>query len=987
MNRPATKTSSRFGCAGVLWLFAQLTTTLFLLGAAWWVDASWFDNLAWWRAPLVQEEEEWRVLEGEAARRVMDSWSEPDYFESDEYDQMGKEAYIQEPILLEFTRVESEYSPYNGGEITDPGNGATLKLPPGAMASAENMAMTMAADVPEWMRTSFAGPAYEIRIGGREHTRFDRPGELTLPYSPLLAPDGQVQLIVWEGGQWRPLPSRVDSNRNTVTAAIPHASYFSTLSMSRIAQIVGLSPMAITRAGLYVILAYLAIESETIRDGFFAAWYGRSYEYETPEGNYKIHYYKHGAAKIPTDWEMLQDPNVPEDTGRAPLYVRRLGHFLELIRGRLQQEGFHLPEARLIRHDVFLVLCGDNKDDFGESLLGGPLFISPRLMQLAKKENRDLDELIMGTITHELLHVSQGRYYGIISSELWYALEAFVEPATEYNTWRHWYEQGITLDYHNQAYIRRFSDLPATPLLKADGIKKYGYSVFFEWMHHKYGSDLARKFIVQMHRAGDGSLESLGRVTAELFPAQGHRSFVDLFVEFAANYYHFGLWNSEYFPTLYSGGNLLATTAGQDAFSLSGDKLSKDKFRMLVRQAKDGSVVRNAFNEARVKDIQPLAVRSVHVHTGAPTPPRRRFRSKLVIEAEGGSGELKCLVAAGQSGDPFGTLPSSGGPGALFAANRQSGRSQMVLDDIGLSGGPNLVTILLANTSTSSGASGIKVRRWLLEPPHHVELEQLDEEDVNGRPRQRLRWEGVDLVDHGNFLKAYNIYRRSSDQKKGEGQLIEILSESRYLGSNVIFDLPPEPDRDEYFYAVSAIDRNNNESDRIDADPVDPFVGTWDGEIVLLQGDFAEPIIQVIEDWRLSEEEQPDEPPPAFEMIYELMRALEILARIGLPVQFKIDREGDGYRLLLTEFIFQPLDLDEESYVPLDRKGRTKLMVRELREDLPPVFLSLHRMDPLGIKPNVIRQDQYMFEAEAGNSGKQRCFIRWQFTRRQPEEE
>jgi len=479
MNRVAHKAVSRFGCAGVLWLFVQLTVTLILLGAAWWVDASWFDYLAWWRAPLVQQEEDWRVLEGEAARQAMASWSGPDELEPDDLDSKEKSESVEGPTLLEFSRVESEYSPYNGGEISDPGNGATLNLPPGALASAETMEMTMVADVPEWMRTSFAGPAYDIRIGGREQTWFDRPGELTLPYSPLLVPDGQVQIIVWEEGQWRPLPSRVNTSRNTVTASVPHACYISTLSFSAIAQKIGLTPMAITRGGLYALLAYLVIESETIRDGLFAAWYGRSYEYETPGGNYKIHYYKHGAAKIPTDWEVLQDPNVPEDTGRAPFYVRKIGHYLELIRGRLEQEGFDLPPARLIRHDVFLTLCGSNKKDFGESLLGGPLFISPRLAALAEEEKRDLDELIMGTVTHELLHVAQGRYYGIIGSEVWYSLENFVEPATEYNTWRHWFERGIDLDYHNQAYIRRYPNMPTNPFLQTEGVTKYGYSVFF----------------------------------------------------------------------------------------------------------------------------------------------------------------------------------------------------------------------------------------------------------------------------------------------------------------------------------------------------------------------------------------------------------------------------------------------------------------------------------------------------------------------------
>src|SRR6185295_16447382 len=99
-----------------------------------------------------------------------------------------------------------------------------------------------------------------------------------------------------------------------------------------------------------------------------------------------------------------------DETDRAPMYVRRMGHWLEFARKELHEEGFALPPAKLIRYDCFLAPVGDSGMDLGESNMGGPLFISSKLQEIAVADQTDPETLMKLTCAHELLHVAQGKF-------------------------------------------------------------------------------------------------------------------------------------------------------------------------------------------------------------------------------------------------------------------------------------------------------------------------------------------------------------------------------------------------------------------------------------------------------------------------------------------------------------------------------------------------------------------------------------------------
>jgi hypothetical protein len=783
---------------------------------------------------------------------------------------------------------------------------------------------------------------------------------------------------VWENQRWKALPSRVDRAGRTVTAALPHASWIG-VGVAKGALTVG---VGVTRLSLLGLLTAFGVENATTRSALFAAWYGRSYEHETPEGNFKVHYYRHGASKIPTDTELLGDPFVESPPGLAPLYVRRVGSRLESARSGLEADGFPLPPARLIRYDAFLVPCGDNGKAYGESLLGGPLFISNKLAQAAAEDRVDLDELMAGTAVHELLHVAQGRYYGTIRSELMSSLEPFVEAATQYNTWRYSHTRGSSLVYHENKYTKAHGSLPTVPIDGTEDPWWYAYSMFFEWMHLKYGESEAREVIRRTHWGKDGSLASLqAAVTEELKKS----SLAEAFVEFARDFYHNDLWSGRLVPALHYERPAYAATSDHhsEAFGQPASEPGR-RFRILVNRSQDGAVVRHPYAELSATSIPHLSAHAVYVHAHPPQRGKRACKAKLVLEADAGraSGRnLTVSVAAGRlAGGGFGGIPGKGDPGTFQDLGTAGKR--MVIDDIGGKKGPSLVTILAVNSSLTEAAGGLVLRRWLLEPPRYVAMEYTAEGVRRGRSGVLLRWEPVDLQAQGQVFEGYQLYRGLSNEPLDSYQLIHRLPMAAGGTDEITFEPDAPPADGDYRYAVSTVDRFGNESHLMQADLVDPWIGTWDGEVALVEGSFAEPIITAIESWRLHDEDRPTPPPPALAEVYKLIRQLEQIAKLGVPVQFQIVRRADHYQLRATEVMWYPLEEENSPPTAMVRHGRTALRPKGAHPEVNRPLLRLHRYDPDGEKPNVIREDGYTFEAKEGS--KQRCTVRWVFERAKP---
>src|SRR6185295_11356269 len=248
---------------------------------------SWFDRVAFWRAPLVHPElPAADAADPKAARKRWAAELPPEPPRKPRPDPT-------QPVLVPNARVTADYTPAAGAVAKDPGNGASVQVPSGALGQAAKVSLTPVLRVPSTMIAPIAGPVYEVRIDDRDHTDFNRPIDVSIPYVKGLVPGDQVVIGVWENDRWVALPSKVDPAKGLVTASSTHASLFSVASAARIAARIGFTAGA--AKGLLVLGVVLAgCENDTVRAAGFAAWYGRSEEYETPEGNFKVHYYTYG---------------------------------------------------------------------------------------------------------------------------------------------------------------------------------------------------------------------------------------------------------------------------------------------------------------------------------------------------------------------------------------------------------------------------------------------------------------------------------------------------------------------------------------------------------------------------------------------------------------------------------------------------------------------------------------------------------------------
>ena len=159
-----TRTRPRAGSLGCLGCFAALCLMAFTaigVGAAWWLNASWFDGIAFWRAPRVEPEillvddpgERQEIDRREAAREAADAARSA-----------APKPIPHRPVPFVFAKVDTDYHPARGAELEDP-SGAMLRIPPGAVDGQTKISMVPMLSLPATMDAPLAGPVFDIRSG------------------------------------------------------------------------------------------------------------------------------------------------------------------------------------------------------------------------------------------------------------------------------------------------------------------------------------------------------------------------------------------------------------------------------------------------------------------------------------------------------------------------------------------------------------------------------------------------------------------------------------------------------------------------------------------------------------------------------------------------------------------------------------------------------------------------------------------------------
>ncbi len=803
--------------------------------------------------------------------------------------------------------VSAAYDPASGVSLAAP-DGARLDFPPGSLREPNELRLAPVTWLPRSMAGPVAGPVYELRIGENEHYAFDRPVPVRLPYREELFREADPVVGVFEEGGWRPLPTRVDRAGRTASAELPHASVLGVLGMTIPAPVAGalVGGAALAAAG-YVVSAN---EREMLWQGVYMGS-GCSDVKET--ARFVIHSCPSGE-------------HAPE-----PGLVDELAETLEKCVGRLDSVGTPVPAPSLRKYHVFI---GGTRA-YGDTAPGGPLFFNANLRSLLARDELRPATAIRSVVAHELVHVAQSGFFGTIAAHrhTWW-----LEMSAAYLGDLFWDLQDQPTDMVPERYVRAAQGrLAATPMELTDDPEHYAYGTFLRWLDgQKPGAGLALSRVV--NAGADGSLTALdgaGRQAAgEGLPA--------LFTRWAQAFHHDDLWSGKLAPRLHRGKTPLSAALAQT------NEANAAEFAPVV-QVRGGRTVLNSWAMSGAGRLKHLSAVAFAMDVG---PLARKGKLVLRWEALGGSGPVEMWLASGTLG---GVLPGKGSRGAFAKVEGSSA----VVEGLRNPDGVDRVTLLAVNPLLTEDTGGVSVERWLLLAPEQVRYER----DPDSPGAWTVKWERAELRDHPQAFRSYNLYRRKASDPPDAWQKVQ-----EGVAEEVCTDRPGTDE--EYVYTVKTVDQLGNESEYAESDSDDPFSGDWSGELRLVEGDFAGPIVRALrsswsKDGKIDagDEEQ-------LRKIAALLDQLQQIARLGVPTDFTVRPRSGGYVLTVTSFAF--MNVKGES-TPLKRLGPNTLGPEKWEGPGPPPLLRRTR-------ENEIREDGYSREEQIDRESI-RYTLAWRFER------
>jgi hypothetical protein len=330
-------------------------------------------------------------------------------------------------------------------------------------------------------------------------------------------------------------------------------------------------------------------------------------------------------------------------------------------------------------------------------------------------------------------------------------------------------------------------------------------------------------------------------------------------------------------------------------------------------------------------------------------------------------------------------LPAQGKKGDFELVPVAEGQKNIrIVGNLGGSDGADRAMLLFVNRSLTQDAPIFSVERWLLVPPDVVEFDR----EGPGQPQWKIRWKHVELERCPQAFAGYNVYRR----KVGEPDSAYVKIASKVPED---FTEHTAPDAEDYVFTVKVEDLLGNESEPALIEAEDPFQGEWSGEVALVKGEFAKPIVEAFRKKQAEDEKKEQariakikddaqrhqaqqklekEKKEAAEFIAAMEKLLtmaEQFARLGVPVALKIERKDGQYSLGLSEVMWAKADVKDT--VPMIRQGPHTLGFKDQPKELPPMFLRLYRKDE-------IREEEWTVKGEEEGKSYEFSF-RWAFKR------
>ncbi len=848
--------------------------TIIQIALVFWLNPSWFDRMAFWR-PKPYPHEVITVIDP-AVRQVIarEDSAVMASFRPHEPDAAG---------TLSMAVVSAQYEPSSGVRISGYDK-TVVDIPPGAIAEPTRITLTPVTSLPSTYAGPIAGPAYELRIGDSEHYRFARPLHITLPYPADVFAAGESPSIgVFEDSRWVTLPSTVGSANHIVSADVPHASIMGVLNPA-LPPVVWV-PALVVAGAAGVGWAW----SPTERGMFWAAAYHDSEKRTTQ--NFAIHYYMKG-------------PNAVTES-----FVDEVGGLLEQCRSNLDSVGMPVPAVSLIRYDCFL----GKLDCYGQSARGGPLFITSDLRAMAQKDGLDQARVVRAIVAHELIHVAQQKYFGIIAG---YRCRWWLEATAAYLADRFCRLEGSPADVAQSRYLNSsYGRLLKTPMYKCKDPDFYGYASFLRWLDGQQGN--GAEFVRRVNDAGEASLSTLDSVSRSVFGGQG---LGDEFTRFAQDFYHDDLWSGETMPSLHSG-----TSPRTQAFAQTVDD-NGIEFAAVTRATCADQVVMNAWSMSASGAIPSLSAQAFIMNIEELSLP-----GKIVLnieQSQGGTTAPKLYIGTGILN---GKLPSSGENKGWQTVSP----SMHIIDGIEAPDGIDRVTLLAVNPSLTDDASGITVQRWLLIPPELVASFR------QGTGNQwHIGWKRSELANCPQIFAGYNVYRRKAGEDEKAYQLVVAKWDKEFYDETA-------PDAEDYVYTASVVDQSGNESHKAEVTEGDPFQGLWSGKVVMEEGKITEPMMKWLGTWLGGGNDSGSS--QVLDKARKLLDLAEKLLKAGIPAHVRISREQERYYYRVEEVFWKKISPADSEKKELERLGAYTLQVKGTEGDRS-MQIQLYRPDEIRTK-------------------------------------
>lgn len=851
---PAKKGCTFKGCAlGCLAMFIVVAGLLFA-GYVWWAKPPWAGKLKFWRTSL-NPQQELGVAQEEVDFEGIDQRVAADKAARQEADRK----YGLNPANY----VKKEVSAANGDRLQTP-QGATLEIPPGALPRDAVVEFAPKAWPASEQRTDDVkriSDVYSIRVDGQEHTQFQQP--LTLEIPALLEMDGrplsseELRAYWWNGTAWEPYPSPVEIAGDKIRFQIEHATDI----IGGITGFIGqLGSISGTRGEL---------------EPWMSSWRFAGHSvYRTQ--NFALYYVAPGprADSVPAD--SVYSMTKGRKSGEHPYYVVDLGAALEDTITHASKVGL-TPNTLWLskRHTVMIEPAGA----FGITPLGGPVYLDNRMDGLAA--GVDFGEFHKVTAIHEFIHVIQDEYFNIRQTfrpSTTSFIETSAQALSELLRYRSAPKEHPSPYMSTSQYLLTMPDFILTTIDgegRGEKALSYSWGAFLIWMDVDGGfpgfsaNTMKRKAQATQFA---GVPNTMAQVVAEMKPGQ---TLSAAFTRFATEYLHDDMWSNKFFNRAWwtDRGNL--------------GKLSQQQMKDLFFHSPGAAEERSAYHHARkVTAFDHLTARlDVFDATGlANDVPGKAFLRFHNVSKPG----AQVLVFP----DRFSALnPQQKGSAqqiTLTAGTEQTveipnfGNHTPVVPAMAA----NRLNLVLINDKPDEDGLDFEYDAWLLLPPSNVMFDKRSN-SVELSPGLRYigQWNPSPLSKSKTIFKGYNVYRRKLGDKTWPATPLNAqpITEAKYE------DTPP--DKFDYEYSVTTLDNYAHESEKSLAENDDPFAGEWSGSFVLKSGTLV------------NEEKMSKEDKEIWKDVIPLLKKLEKLLKLGVPIRFKLERtEGKYYITPISAF-------------------------------------------------------------------------------------